>query len=142
VPPPPNSSTRSPRPPTPGRLSRVVARYRRVDLLCLHELGYQELNRRGSEPLFQITTERDERSAIATASSEPFSKAHMFAATCASQRCSTCQLAGCSGTGLGHLPNRTVLAAVSTSSERRFRTPSRDVIIPDKPGASERPSRP
>jgi hypothetical protein len=54
--------------------------------LCLHELGYLELDRRGSEPLSEITTERDERSAIATASSEPFSKAHMFAATCARQQ--------------------------------------------------------
>jgi hypothetical protein len=41
-----------------------------------------ELDRRGAELLFQVLTEREERSAIAIAPNEPFSKAHMFAATC------------------------------------------------------------
>lgn len=30
----------------------------RVDLLCIDELGYMELNRRGAELLFQVLTER------------------------------------------------------------------------------------
>ena len=54
-------------------LSRTIARYGRVDLLCLDELGYMELDRRGAELLFQVLTEREERSAVAIASNEPFS---------------------------------------------------------------------
>jgi DNA replication protein DnaC len=49
------------------------AGYGRVDLLCLDELGYLELDRRGAELLFQVLTEREERSAVAIASNEPFS---------------------------------------------------------------------
>ena len=56
------------------RLSRVVARYGRLDLLCLDELGYISLDARGAELLFQIVTEREERGAIATASNLPFSE--------------------------------------------------------------------
>ena len=55
------------------QLSKTIARYGRVDLLCLDELGYMELDRRGAELLFQVLTEREEKSAIAIASNEPFS---------------------------------------------------------------------
>jgi DNA replication protein DnaC len=55
------------------QLSKTIARYGRVDLLCLDELGYMELDRRGAELLFQVLTEREERSAIGIASNEPFS---------------------------------------------------------------------
>jgi len=55
------------------QLSRTITRYGRVDLLCLDELGYMELDRRGAELLFQVLTEREERSAVAIASNEPFS---------------------------------------------------------------------
>jgi DNA replication protein DnaC len=55
------------------QLSKTIARYGRVDLLCLDELGYMELDRHGAELLFQVLTEREERSAIAIASNEPFS---------------------------------------------------------------------
>jgi DNA replication protein DnaC len=55
------------------QLSKTIARYGRVDLLCLDELGYMELDRRVAELLFQVLTEREERSAIAIASNEPFS---------------------------------------------------------------------
>ena len=55
------------------QLSRVIARYGRVDLLCLDELGYLQLDRRGAELLFQVLTEREERNAIAIATNEPFS---------------------------------------------------------------------
>jgi len=55
------------------QLSKTIARYGRVDLLCLDELGYMELDRRGAELLFQVLTEREERSAIAIASNEAFS---------------------------------------------------------------------
>jgi DNA replication protein DnaC len=55
-------------------LSRVVGRYGRLDLLCLDELGYLELDRRGAELLFQVITEREERSSIAVATNAPFSE--------------------------------------------------------------------
>jgi len=56
------------------RLSRIVARYGRLDLLCLDELGYVQLDSRGSELLFQIITEREEKASIAVASNLPFSE--------------------------------------------------------------------
>jgi len=64
-------------------LSRVVARYGRLDLLLLDELGYVQIDPRGAELLFQIITEREERASIALASNLPFSKAHLFARSCA-----------------------------------------------------------
>jgi len=42
-----------------------------------------ELDRRGAELLFQVFTEREERASIAIASNAAFSKAHLFARTCA-----------------------------------------------------------
>ena len=65
------------------QLSRVVGRYGRLDLLCLDELGYVQIDPRGAELLFQIITEREERASIAIATNLPFSKAHLFARTCA-----------------------------------------------------------
>jgi DNA replication protein DnaC len=56
------------------RLSRIVARYGRLDLLCLDELGYVKLDTRGSELLFQILTEREEKASVAVASNLPFSE--------------------------------------------------------------------
>ncbi|HYA67908.1 MAG TPA: IS21-like element helper ATPase IstB [Acidimicrobiales bacterium] len=56
------------------RLSRLVARYGRLELLCLDELGYVQLDARGSELLFQILTEREERASVAVASNLPFSE--------------------------------------------------------------------
>jgi len=56
------------------RLSRIVARYGRLDLLCLDELGYVQLDTRGAELLFQILTEREEKASIALASNLPFSE--------------------------------------------------------------------
>lgn len=56
------------------RLSKLITRYGRVDLLLLDELGYVQLDTRGAELLFQILTEREERSSIATASNLPFSE--------------------------------------------------------------------
>ena len=56
------------------RLSRIVARYGRLDLLCLDELGYVQLDPRGAELLFQIVTEREEKASIASGSNLPFSE--------------------------------------------------------------------
>jgi len=55
-------------------LSRVVACYGRLDLLCLDELAYLHVDPRGAELLFQVLTEREERASIAVASNTPFSE--------------------------------------------------------------------
>jgi len=55
------------------QLTRIIARYGRVDLLILDELGYLSLDRRGAELLLEVLTEREERASIAVGSSEPFS---------------------------------------------------------------------
>lgn len=56
------------------KLSKTIKRYGRVDLLCLDELGYIDLDKRGAELLFQVFTEREERHSIAIASNAPFSE--------------------------------------------------------------------
>jgi DNA replication protein DnaC len=45
------------------QLTKTINRYGRVDLVCIDELGYMELDRRGAELLFQVLTEREERPA-------------------------------------------------------------------------------
>ncbi|MCA5893794.1 IS21-like element helper ATPase IstB [Isoptericola sp. NEAU-Y5] len=55
------------------RLAKTIARYGRVDLLLIDELGYMELDRRGAELLFQVLTEREEKNSVAIASNESFS---------------------------------------------------------------------
>ena len=60
------------------KLSRVVARYGRYDLLAIDELGYVHLDAHSAELLFQILTEREERASVAIATNAPFSKAHTF----------------------------------------------------------------
>jgi DNA replication protein DnaC len=55
------------------QLTKTIARYGRVDLLCIDELGYMELDRRGAELLFQVLTEREETNSVAIASNESFS---------------------------------------------------------------------
>jgi len=56
------------------RLSRIVSRYGRLDLLLIDELGYVQLDTRGAELFFQILTEREEKSSVAVASNLPFSE--------------------------------------------------------------------
>jgi DNA replication protein DnaC len=53
-------------------LTKTIARYGRVDLLCIDELGYLQLDRRGAELLFQVLTEREEKNSVAIASNESF----------------------------------------------------------------------
>lgn len=43
------------------QLNKTIARYGRVDLLCIDELGYMELDRHGAELLFRVLTEREEK---------------------------------------------------------------------------------
>jgi DNA replication protein DnaC len=54
------------------QLNKTIARYGRVDLLCIDELGYMELDRHGAELLFQVLTEREEKNSVAIASNESF----------------------------------------------------------------------
>lgn len=54
------------------QLGRTIARYGRVDLLEIDELGYLELDRYGAEMLFQVLTEREKTNSIAIASNEAF----------------------------------------------------------------------
>jgi DNA replication protein DnaC len=54
------------------RLTRLLGQYARLDLVCLDELGYLQLDLRGAELLFQIITARDERASIAVASNASF----------------------------------------------------------------------
>ncbi|MBF6467508.1 ATP-binding protein [Nocardia beijingensis] len=54
-------------------LSKTIARYGRVDLLCIDELGYMELDRFGAELLFQVLTEREEKNSVAIASNDSYS---------------------------------------------------------------------
>jgi DNA replication protein DnaC len=54
------------------QLTKTIARYGRADLLCIDELGYLELDRRGAEMLFQVLTEREEKNSVAIASNESF----------------------------------------------------------------------
>ncbi|GLP66448.1 hypothetical protein TUSST3_30680 [Streptomyces sp. TUS-ST3] len=53
-------------------LTKTIARYGRVDLLCIDELGYMELDRRGAELLFQVLTEREEKNSLAITFNESF----------------------------------------------------------------------
>ena len=55
------------------QLTKTINRYGRVDLLCVDELGYMELDRRGAELLFQVLTEREKTASVAIASNESFS---------------------------------------------------------------------
>ena len=52
----------------------VSSRYGRLDLLCLDELGYVQIDPRGADLLFQIITEREERASVAIATNLPFSE--------------------------------------------------------------------
>lgn len=54
-------------------LAKTIARYGRVDLLCIDEPGYMELDKRGADLLFQVLTEREEKASVAIASNESFS---------------------------------------------------------------------
>jgi DNA replication protein DnaC len=56
------------------RLARLVARYARLDLLCVDEFGYVRLDARGAELLFQVLTEREEKASIGVASNLSFSE--------------------------------------------------------------------
>ena len=66
-------STNSSKPPTTSSCPRPSPATAASICSWLDELGYLQLDRRGAELLFQVLTEREERSAIAIATNEPFS---------------------------------------------------------------------
>ncbi len=53
------------------QLTKTIARYGRVDLLCTDELGYLQLDRRGAEMLFEVLTEREETPASPSRAMSP-----------------------------------------------------------------------
>ncbi|MFG2952086.1 ATP-binding protein [Streptomyces adustus] len=89
------------------QLNKTTARYGRVGLVCIDELGHKEPDRHGTELLFQVLTERESKNSAAIASNESFGKAHMFRRTCArrhrnitgsrSSAYLRCEEGGCSG---------------------------------------------
>ncbi|WP_280517323.1 ATP-binding protein [Catellatospora sp. TT07R-123] len=61
-----------------------------LDLLCIDELGYMELDRRSAELLFQVLTEREEKSSVAISSNQAFSNwTKTFTAPVSAPRSST-----------------------------------------------------
>lgn len=58
------------------QLTKAIARYGRVDVLCIEELDSMELDRRGAELPFQVLTERaeknEEKNSVAITSNESF----------------------------------------------------------------------
>ncbi|MGW6015449.1 ATP-binding protein [Streptomyces sp. NPDC055210] len=66
------------------KLSRTIARYRPVDMLCLDEFGYLDLDRAGAKLLLRTFTEREERRAIAIVNAhivETGTESHRFTLT-------------------------------------------------------------
>ena len=57
-----------------GQLSRAWQRWKRWELLCLDEMGYAPLEATGAELLFQVVTERAEKSALMITTNLPFSE--------------------------------------------------------------------
>jgi DNA replication protein DnaC len=55
------------------QLSRTIARYGRVGIILLEEVGYISLDRRGAELLFEVPTEREEKASVGLASAAAFS---------------------------------------------------------------------
>jgi len=55
------------------QLPPTIAPYSRVELLCLDEPVYLQLDKRGAKLLFQVLTEREEKTAVALASIGSFS---------------------------------------------------------------------
>jgi DNA replication protein DnaC len=57
-----------------GQLSRALHRWKRWELLCIDEMGYVPLETTGAELLFQVITERAEKSALIITTNLPFSE--------------------------------------------------------------------
>jgi DNA replication protein DnaC len=63
-------------------LAKTIARYGGVDVLCIDELGYMELGKRGAELLFQVLTERGRRRPLRSPQTNRFESAHVRVNLC------------------------------------------------------------
>ena len=66
-----------------GDLGRQLRGYLRSSILIIDEVGYLPLNRHDANLVFQIIARRYEKGSVIITSNKTFSKAHMFARTCA-----------------------------------------------------------
>jgi DNA replication protein DnaC len=57
-----------------SQLSRVLARWDRMDVICIDELGYVPLAETACELMFQVIAERAERAAVIVTTNLPFSE--------------------------------------------------------------------
>jgi DNA replication protein DnaC len=57
---------------TQRELTRVIARYARIDVVCLDELGYLALPPGAAELVFQVISERNERGSLIVTTNLPF----------------------------------------------------------------------
>lgn len=57
---------------TQRELGRVIARYSRIDVVCLDELGYLALPAGAAELVFQVISERNERASMIVTTNLPF----------------------------------------------------------------------
>jgi hypothetical protein len=57
---------------TRRELGRVIARYARIELVCLDELGYLALPAGAAELVFQVISERNERASMIVTTNLPF----------------------------------------------------------------------
>jgi len=57
-----------------NQLSRVLARWERIDVICIDEFGYVPLAETASELLFQVIAERAERAAVIVTTNLNFSE--------------------------------------------------------------------
>ena len=69
-----------------GRLQAEITRLGRYPLLIIDEIGYIPFESEAANLFFQLISARYETASVIVTSSKPFSKAHMFAATCVRQQ--------------------------------------------------------
>jgi len=66
-----------------GRIQQEITRLGRYPLLVIDEIGYIPFEPEAASLFFQLISARYETASVIVTSNKPFSKAHMFAATCA-----------------------------------------------------------
>jgi DNA replication protein DnaC len=58
-----------------NRLSRALARWERLNLICIDELGYEPLAETACELMFQVIADRAEKAAVIVTTNLPFGSA-------------------------------------------------------------------
>jgi DNA replication protein DnaC len=69
-----------------GRLPQELTRLRRYGLIIVDEVGYLPFEQDAANLFFQLVSSRYEHASLILTSNLPFSKAHLFARTCARWR--------------------------------------------------------